>query len=279
MILVTGATGNVGGAALRWLVDGGHAVRAGVRDVGAALPAGAQPVRLDFEDPRTWPGALDGVTHLLLVRPPALSDMDRTLLPFIDAGTALQHVAFLSVAGADTNPAIPHAKVEAHLRASPVGFTFLRAGFFSQNLLGPYRDDIREDGRLFVPAGKGRAAWVDARDVGEAGALALLDPTTRGQAWLLTGPEALDFDAVAAILTDELGQPIVYTAANPVFYAKHVALRRGQPWTAAAVMTLLHLAIRFGDETALAPTLRERLGRPPRTVRDLVREHREHWLR
>jgi uncharacterized protein YbjT (DUF2867 family) len=279
MILVTGATGNVGGAALRWLVAGGHAVRAGVRDLGAALPAGVEPVCLDFEDPGTWASALDGVTHLLLVRPPALTDMAATLLPFLDAAPALQHVAFLSVAGAGTNPAIPHAKVEAHLRASAVGWTFLRAGFFSQNLLGPYGDDIREDDRLFVPAGKGRAAWVDARDVGEAGARALLDPTTKGQVWLLTGPEALDFDAVAAILTEELGRPIVYTAANPLFYAKHVALRRGQPWSAAAVMTLLHLAIRFGDETALAPTLRERLGRPPRTVRDLVRESRARWAR
>lgn len=279
MILVTGATGNVGGAAVRWLVQAGHPVRAGVRDLHAALPEGASPVRLDFEDPGTWPAALDGVTHMLLVRPPAISDVASTLLPLLDAGSSLEHVAFASVMGVEDNPAIPHAKVEAHLRASGVGWTMLRAGLFSQNLLGAYRADIREDDRLFVPAGKGRAAWVDARDVGEVGARALLDPDTRGQAWDLTGPEALDFDAVAAILTDEIGRPIVYTAANPVFYAKHVALRRGWPWSAAAVMTLLHLAIRFGDEPVLAPTLRERLGRPARSVRDLARESRQHWLR
>jgi len=277
-VLVTGATGNVGRAALDALVARGVPAVAAVRPGSAAdLPTPTVP--LDFADPATWPAALDGVDRLFLLRPPAISDVGPTLNALVDAAAdQLEHVVFLSVAGAEKNAVIPHAKVEAHLRAGPVPWTFLRAGFFAQNLCGPYRADIRDDDRIYVPAGRQPVSWVDTRDLGEAAAAAFLRDDARGAAWLLTGPEARTFADVAASLTRHLGRPIRYVPASIVGYLRHLR-GQGLPWGPALVYTVLHTAIRFGAEARVDPTLGDVLGRRPRTIDDTIRDHLDLWQR
>jgi uncharacterized protein YbjT (DUF2867 family) len=259
---VTGARGNVGRPTV-------EALRARGVDVVAA----GVDVPFDFRDPTTWERALDGVDRLFLLRPPAISQVGLTLNALVDRAR-VEHVVFLSVVGAATNSIVPHAKVEAHLRAGPTPYTLLRAAFFAQNLTGPYRDDIREDGRVYVPAGAGAAAWVDTRDLGEVAAIAFLDPSARNAAWTLTGAEAVPFAQVAAALSDELGRPIRYEAASIPGYLRHLTGRRGLPLAQALVYLALHLGIRFGGEATVDPTLARVLGRPPRTVRDTIRDHR-----
>lgn len=246
----------------------GQAALAALSAEGA--DARARPV--DLDDPATWSAALQGVTGLLIERGAGDGAPVDPLASLVDAAPAGAHVVFVSTDGAESNPALPQGRLEAHLRASGRPWTMLRAALPCQHLGDACRQDIVEDDRLFVPAGKGGVAWVDARDVGAVAARALRDPAARGATWRLTGREVLDFDAVAAILSDELDRPIAYTAANPVFYAKHLALRRGRTWEQAGELTLLHLGIRFGDPPALDPTLQQQLGRPPRTVRDYVRD-------
>lgn len=275
VLLVTGATGNVGSAALAALRADGVPLRAAVF---ATPVSGVPSVALDFTRRETWGPALEGVDRLFLVRPPALSDVRRTLVPFLDfARQQLQHVVFLSVVGADAHRFIPHAKIEAWLVRSGIPYTFLRAGFFAQNLTGPYRDDIRDDDRLYVPAGDGRVAWVDTRDLGEAAARAFADPAGRNVAWTLTGGESIGFREVAAVLSEELGRPIRYDAAGLPGYLRHLLRKRGQPFGQAVVFAVLHLAIRSGGQGEVDPTLARVLGRPPRTIRDTVRDHVRLW--
>lgn len=282
-VLVTGATGNVGQAALQALQALGVPVRAAVRP--GPPPDGlaaVETVGLDLTEPATWEAALAGVDGLFLMRPPAISDMGPTLNAFVDRGLSmgLRRVAFLSVSGAEKNRIIPHAAVERHLRGlgERVAWTFLRAGFFAQNLCGAYREDIRDDDRLFVPAGAGQVAWVDTRDLGEAAARALLDPAAVGVAWRLTGPETRTFGEVAAILSEVLERPIRYEPASILAYLRHQRQQRGQPWAPAAIYTALHLAIRWGGEATVDPTLEQVLGRRPRTIRDTIRDHRDLWM-
>jgi uncharacterized protein YbjT (DUF2867 family) len=277
-ILVTGATGNVGGGLASVLQARGIPFVAGVRPCSPEVD-GMPTVPLDFEDPRTWDAALEGVDRLFLVRPPAISDVGPTLNAFVDHGAAqLAHIVFLSVAGAEKNTFIPHAKVEAHLRAGSVPWTFLRASFFAQNLCGAYREDIRDDDRLFVPAGHAGVSWVGTRDLGEAAANAFTDPDAREAAWTLTGRETRTFDEVAALLSRHLDRPIRYARPSVLRYLWHLR-RRGLPWGAASVYAVLHTAIRFGAEDRLDPTLGRVLGRPPRTIEDTIRDHLPLWRR
>ena len=231
-VLVTGATGNVGREVVRALRARGISVRAADRQptrCAAIFEAdGVTSVRLDLRDSSTFAAAVEGCSALFLLRPPAISDVKATLNPFVDVARerGVRHVVFLSVAGAGKNTLVPHHAVEVHLAARSDDWTVLRPGFFAQNLGDAYRRDIVEDDRLFVPAGRGRVAFVDVRDVAEVAAAALCDPASHAaKAYTLTGPAAVSFKDAAAILTEALGRTIRYDRASIASYALHLHRR------------------------------------------------------
>lgn len=283
-ILVTGASGNVGAPLLRRLHEAGASVRVGARRPDAGdWPEGVEVVRFDFCDRGSFAPALADVERLFLLRPPAISAVETSLLPCIDTAheAGVEQVVFLSVVGADRARFIPHAKVEAHLEASAVRtWTFLRAGFFAENLADTYAPDIVADDRIYLPAGSGRAAFVAAEDLAAVAALALRapldDPRFDRRALALTGPEALDFDEVAALLSRILGRRIGYQRASAFGFYRHLRARglaRGQ----ALVITALHVGLRFGQAEAVDRTLAELLDRPPRTLAEWIADHRDHF--
>lgn len=281
-VLVTGATGNVGRTVVHALLRRGIHVRAG-SSTPARLGAGREPnletVRLDFWDAATFSSAVEGCDGLFLLRPPAIAQVRRTLLPLLGAArrAGVRHVVFLSVQGAERNRFIPHHAVERALIAGPGGFTLLRPGFFVQNLGDAYRQDISLDARLYVPAGDGRVAFIDTRDIAEVAALCLADPTLHDrQAYTLTGAQALSFHEVAALLSRALARPIHYEPASVLGYALHLR-RRGASLPQAAVLCALHVGLRFGQAERIDPTLGHLLGVPPRTLQDYISEHLERW--
>ena len=280
-VLVVGASGNVGGAVVRSLLDAGLPARAAGTDPAALrrrLP-GVPSVRLDLHDPSTFAAALEGAGGLFLVRPPAISTVGPTLNALIDVAGELgtPHVVFASVAGADTNRVVPHHRVETHLRASGLSWTILRPGFFAQNLADAYRSDIVGADRIVLPAGRGRAAFVDVRDLGDVAAAVFADPAAhRGAGYTLTGPQALDFDQVAAVLERELGRAIHYEPTTVLGYLRHL-VRQGLPAAPALVQTILHTGLRRGQAQTVDPTLARLLGRPGRTLEQYVHDHAATW--
>ncbi len=281
-ILVTGATGNVGREVVRSLRAAGLPVMAAERDVArvkAAFGDDVQAVRLDYLEPATFAVA-EGARGLFLLRPPAIADVERTLNPFVDEARrrGVRHVVFLSVTGADQNVLVPHHAVERHLVQAD-GWTILRPGFFAQNLGDAYRQDIVEDDRIYVPAGDGRVAFVDVRDLGELTAQIFVTPGDHDRrGYTLTGPEAIDFTAVAATLTEAIGRRIRYEPASVAGYVRHLRAR-GMPWGQVAVQAVLHVGLRFGQAAHVDPTLGSLLGHRPRTLRDYVRDGERTWAR
>lgn len=280
--LVTTGLGNVGGQVARACSERGLAMRVTDRDprkLGARFPR-AEAGRLDFLDRATWAPALAGCDRVFLLRPPPIGDMATTLLPFVDAAYAagVAHIVFLSVAGAERMTWVPHRKVELHLIASGRGYTLLRPGFFAQNLQDAYRRDLVEDSRLYLPAGAGRVAFLDVQDVGDVAACVLADPARfAGQALTLTGPAALTFDEVAALLTARLGRTIRYQPASVFGYARHLRRRRGLTWTQIVVQTVLHVGLRRGDAERVEPTVARLLGREPRGLAAYLDDALDTW--
>ncbi|MDC7122769.1 NmrA family NAD(P)-binding protein [Cellulomonas fimi] len=279
-VLVVGAGGNVGGAVVRSLTRDGVPVRAAATDPRRlTTPPGVETVRLDLLDPSTFAPAVRGAGALFLVRPPAIARVGPTLNALLDiaAEEGVDHVVFSSVTGADRNRVVPHHRVETHLQASGLPWTILRPGFFAQNLADAYRDDIVADSRILLPAADGTAAFVDVRDVGDVVAVVLADPDAhRGAGYVLTGPRALGFDEVAAILTRELGRPVTYEPTSALRYLRHVR-RQGRPFAQAVVQTVLHTGLRRGQAETVDPTLERLLGRPGRTLEQYVHDHRDVW--
>ncbi|MGY1607963.1 NmrA family NAD(P)-binding protein [Geodermatophilus sp. SYSU D00700] len=279
-VLVAGATGTVGGEVVRRLAALGADVRAGARDperAAAALPAGVSTVRLDLEDAGSWPAALDGVEALFVLRPPDVARVER-LQPFLDAVVAagVRRVVVLSVQAAGRNPLLPHRALEKRVEATGLAWTHLRPANFYQNLLTVHREEIRDRSRISVPAGNGRTAHVDVRDLAEVAAAALTGPGHEGRAYELTAREAPTFAEIAATLSAVLGRPVVYPHPGVVAFARE-KLGEGTPPGMVLVMTLLFSTSRLGLAARTTGDLARLLGREPTTLRQFVEDHADAW--
>ena len=280
LVVVTGALGNVGAGVVAALA--GRDVDVRVADINETALAERFPdcdrVVLDFTDPSTFDAVVAGAQRLFLIRPPAISRVSNTINPIIDAAQdhGVQHVVFSSVAGAESNRIVPHHRIEAHLIASSMAWTMLRPGFFDQNIATAYRQDIVEDDRIYVPAGNGFVAFIDARDIGEVAAVCLTEDGHEMQGYHLTGPQAVAFDQVAALLSDQLGRTITYQPASIFGYFRHL---RGQGLVLphAVVQTILHTGLRKGDAEAVTSTVPDLLGRPARSLSEYVADYRDRW--
>src|SRR5882762_9236357 len=142
-VLVTGATGTIGRDVARRLSEKGASVRAGVRDQAKArkqLGADIALAPFDFENKKTFSGALEGVEKVFLL-PPLLSNQLEVANAFIDAAkrAGVRHIVKLSVIGVDdeTRPTAVkwHGANEQHIRESGLMFTFLRPNSFMQNFI------------------------------------------------------------------------------------------------------------------------------------------------
>lgn len=289
VILVTGAAGNVGRHIVHHLIEAGATARAAGRTPAAdptqpvAGAAGSvHQVPFGFTDPTTWPAAFEGVHTMFLLRPPAISNVRRDLLPAVAAArqAGVRHVVFLSLQGAHRLRVVPHAKVEAWLQTSGLDWTFVRPSFFTQNLSTTHATDIRDHDRIIVPAGAGRTAFVDVADVAAVAAAALLDPGEhRGRAWTVTGPEALTYTEVAEILTRVLGRTITYTRPGLLRYYRHARQALGMPAGLAAVTAAIYTTARFGLAAGLTDDVRRVTGHDPLDVQATVRREQAAWTR
>jgi uncharacterized protein YbjT (DUF2867 family) len=277
VLLVTGATGTTGGAVLRALAERGVQARGLVREpsrAGDVSDLGAEPAIGDLGDPGSLRPALDGVERAYLVSPagPQQAEYEQAFLEAArEAGVA--HVVKLSVLGAAEDAPVRfargHARVERALRDSGLAWTVLRPNGYFQNALAWTRG--LRDGRFHAPVPDAAYSAVDARDVGEAAALALTTDGHAERAHELTGPEALSIRAQAARL---LGEEVAVEEV-PVADLRAALVAGGVPaWNAEGLAELLeHYAA--GGAAEVSGDLEALLGRPPRTLDDFARDHEE----
>ncbi len=274
-VLVTGATGTVGRHVVSELADRDCAVRAGLRTPGDApsdVSATADVVAFDFERPETWGPTLSEVDGVFLVRPPGVDAA--TVGEFAEAAArvGVERVAYLSTLGAEKNVLVPHHRIEKRVAATDAGHTFLRASFFMQNLLEVHRPDIVEHDEIFVPAGRGKTSFVDARDVGAVAATVLTEPGHENRAYDLTGPEALDYGAVAAIFSDVLDRKVTYPEPSLVAFGLRMA-RRGTPLGFVVLMCGIYTTARLGFADRVTSDAERILDREPRRMRTFVEDY------
>lgn len=280
-IFVTGATGTVGSSVVAELRALGEPVVAGTRRSPdeARLPAGTSTRLFDFSMTRDeMYAALAGCDRLFLMRPPAIADVERRLFPLIDAarGAGVRHIVFLSLQGVQMNRRTPHHAVETYLRKTRAPYTFLRPNFFSQNLSDTYARRIRERGEIFVPAGRSRTAFIDARDIGRVAAKVFTSPGHIGKAYTLSGEESLSYRRVAEIMTQELGRHIVYTNPSEQEYLDALAAE-GAPQEYLDVQKMIHRVVRRNISAFPNRMVRKLTGTPATPFAQFVRDSAEAW--
>ncbi|WP_223198602.1 NAD(P)H-binding protein [Solihabitans fulvus] len=261
MILVTGATGNVGRNVLAQLLDAGETVRVTSRNpAGAEFPSGVEVVRADLTEPATLPAALNGVDRAFLFPTPGHAG------GFLDAATAagLERVVLLSAAAVSDQDGGAlgdrHAAVEQAVTASGLAWTFLRPGPFMVNDLR-WAPAIRATGVVRAPYGRAVSAPIDERDIAAVAVHALLEDGHEGRAYELTGGEPLSTQERVRILGDVLGRELTFQE-QPTEEARQELLDSHVPVEVAnAVLALFAAMVDATPE--LSPWVREVTGRAP----------------
>ena len=158
-------------------------------------------------------------------------------------------------------------------------WTVLRCGFFMQNLhrkISTHGEDIA-NGELFIPAGRGRTTFIDARDAAAVAALALSHPEAhRNSVHHLTGPAPLTMTEAASALSAELGHRVVYTNPGLIRFARRLR-RRDVGWDTIAFMSAVYTLTRLGRNQELTDEVHGLLGRPPRTLAEFVHDNAWRW--
>jgi uncharacterized protein YbjT (DUF2867 family) len=277
-ILITGATGNVGSRLVHHLVDSGQTVRAMVHDPAHAVRVAREGVDLayaDFADPISLRAALDGVDRVFLACG-NVPDQVASECALVDAAadSGVRRIVKLSARGAATDAPVAywhaHAVIEEHLRASGVPAVILQPGFLMTNLLAA-ADHVREQGMLFAPAGEAPIAMIDPSDVAAVAAVALTSDGHEGT-HVLTGPEAISYSQVAAVLTEVVGRSVGY-ADIPPEAAVPALVQAGLPTFAAEQVVAVFGELRAGAQSRTTRAVETLTRRAPRPFATFARDH------
>jgi uncharacterized protein YbjT (DUF2867 family) len=271
MILVTGATGSIGGEVARILHARGQKTRVLVRDPqrAAGLPTGIERVTGDLSRPETLAPALEGVDRVFLME--ASHGSEHTAAMATAATRAgVRHIVDLSSMGVTFQP-MPamgrwHADREDILTASGAEVTFLRPSTLMTNALW-WLPSIRARGMVVDPIGPGRLSSVDPADVAEVATVALTGDGHAGQAYVLTGSELLTVKDQVAILSEVLGREIGYTEQTPREAAEARRAQGAPPQLVDASRELNEL-FRADRIAFLSGEVQRLTGRAPRTFRN-----------
>lgn len=294
MIVVTGATGNVGSALVTRLAAEGHAVRALTRDPGRARtkwPEGVTGVRADFSVPATtaeWEELCAGATSLFLHIGATGGSAEGFVAAAVRAG--VRRIVVLSSGaitgddgeggangandGNDANPiAAHHLPAERAVRSSGAEWTLLRPNAFAVNALA-YAPQIRAGDAVRGPYAHAAMAPVHERDIADVAARALLDDGHHGAVHRLTGPEAVTTAGQIELIGAALGRPLRFEEV-----AEETAAKELYPHMPAPFLRVMldALAASVDAPPEITTAVEDVTGAKGRTFAQWARDHAEDF--
>ncbi len=285
-LLVTGASGHLGQRVIELLLASGHQqIIATTRTPEKLAHFGEQGVtvrRADFEDVETLPDALAGADRMLLISTDALDRPGRRLQQHKNAVQAaetagVKHVLYTSIPNPTPDSPIfvvpDHLGTEQALEQSGLSWTFLRNNLYTSYVLGGIKPAL-ESGFLVSATGDGKAAFVTREDCAQVAAAALASSTTENQKLDVTGPEAISYADLAAVISDVFGKPITF---KPVTVEQKVAgmVQAGLPEPLARGLSTFDLGISQGRLANVSSVVQDLTGQTPMSVREFLIASRE----
>jgi uncharacterized protein YbjT (DUF2867 family) len=277
MILITGASGNVGKAVLAEVARSCQKHRAMYRskEDAAKAPAGTEAVIADFADKQSLAAALRGVESLYLVCSPIreLVELEGNAIEASEAAGVRRIVLNSALGAGDYPKSFPswHRKVEDKLKATKLTYCILRPNSFLQNILTYFAPSIRVQGAFYSSVGNARTSFLDVRDIATVAAKALAGGQHDGKTYELNGPEALTYTEVAEKISQHAKIPTKYVDI-PVDAQRKAMLDQGMPdWQVTALLDL-QAYYTSGKGGSVDAVLQGVLGRPPITIDRFLEE-------
>jgi NAD(P)H dehydrogenase (quinone) len=229
--------------------------------------------RADFDEPDALAEAFSGAHRVLLI---SALDFERRIGQHRAAVEAaknagVRHVIYTSIPEPETNPAAAspsHYATELALRDSGLAWTFLRNSLYSDFQI-PVVAQAIESGQLVTSAGEGRVAYVSRADCAAAAAAVLVQDGHEGQAYDVTGPEAIGPRDLAELAAGLGGRPVEVVAVDDdALVAGMIA--NGVPEAAAPIILSFVVAAREGFLDGVSSSVEDLTGKPPTSLREVV---------
>jgi uncharacterized protein YbjT (DUF2867 family) len=273
MIVITGATGNVGRLLTASLVGAGHVVTAVARGTSAGLPGGPGiiPVATDLtasSAAQSLAVSMAGAEALFLIVPGSGAGVDAPALLEAARTAGVRRVVLLSSQAVGSRPgAVAYASmaaIEAAVTRSGLEWTILRAGGLATNAFA-WAPAVRTRQTVFAPYGDVALPAIDPLDLAEVAAAALTGHRHLGQAYVLTGPEATTPRQRTQSIATAIRQRLAFMEVSP-----HDARDQMLSFMPAPVAdaTLAILGHPTPEEARVSPDVEKILGRPGRSFAD-----------
>jgi uncharacterized protein YbjT (DUF2867 family) len=262
MIVVTGATGNVGRPLVLALIAAGEQVTAVSRRISAPdVPAGARHQQADLVEPKSLAPALDGAEALFLLTSGDFVSAGGNVSDVLDVARAggIRRVVLLSSQGVATGS--HPSTLEDPVTQSDLEWTLLRPGGFHPNTL-MWAETVRAQRMIAAPFGDVALPTIDPIDIADVAAVALRDAGHVGEAYELTGPAPISPRQQAMAIADALGEPVRFVEQCRAEARAQMLRFMPEPIVEA---TLDILGTPKPAEQRVSPNVKQILGRPPRT--------------
>nr|WP_316655811.1 SDR family oxidoreductase [uncultured Gellertiella sp.] len=270
-VLVLAATGTIGSKVVQGLVNRGERVKAASRS-GSAV-GGAQGVSLDLANPASLDAALADVDRVFAIVPAGYLDPVGLLAPVFDTAEARRiKIVLMTVMGVDADENNPYRKLERRLENSGLPHAIIRPNWFADNFHTYWREGLRH-GVIGLPAASGKTSFIDTRDIADSAVAALTNPAFDGQAFNLTGPQALGYAEAAEILGSVAGKAITY---QPVDDDSFIAMLTGAgvPEAYARFLAAIFHPVREGWTATITGDVEKLTGHAPRSLQTYASDHR-----
>jgi uncharacterized protein YbjT (DUF2867 family) len=278
-ILVTGASGRTGRAAIAAIARRGGKVRAFIRraEVADELKAlgAAETVLGDLMDRDALARAVGGAGQILHICPPMHPQEDVLAATMIDlaAHANVDRLVLYSVLHPLLSDVPHHARklaAEQRLVDSGLPYTILQPGRYMQHLVPIWKSVLATGVHAMPFSASAKFSVVDLADLAEAAALVLTKDGHESATYQLAGPQPLSQQDMAAVLTDLLGRPI-RAEAKPLDEMLRDARAAGMPAERIETMRLMNVHYDSHGLVGNPNVLAWLLGRPPGTFADFVR--------
>jgi NAD(P)H dehydrogenase (quinone) len=272
MIVVTGASGYIGGRAVALLAQRGLPVTALGRDeerLRKAISPGLPLAIADYDDPPALDRAFAGATKLLFIAGDGFAaDIVRQHANVIAAAnrSAIAQVVFTSIIDlAESSPfyfAPVYRDAEQRLRTSRFASSIIRCGLFSDFILSHWLQE-RE---ISLPLADARIAPISRDDVAAAAVHALLHETD--PIWPLTGAQSYGMAEIALAMTRVTGATFTYRPCSPEDYVQRIAKEKEPPWPEA--FSSMCASIVQGRFAGTSTRFTGLMSRPPESLDDFL---------
>lgn len=284
LITVTGSSGTIGTELVNILSNAGAPVRAVLRNSSRirTLP-GVVWLQADLSDDKLLDAVLAGTNRLFVLTGNDFG-FGKTQINIIRAAERLgiEHVVKLSALGATPRTrsplALEHWQTEQVLEATSMGWTILRPHAFMQNWLGEVAETVRKEGVIYAAIGEGKVPFIDARDIAAVAAEALLHPEKHNQKhYVLTGEEAVGYDALAGAISRAIDKPVVYKSISMDEMRERMEKQGMQPKMIESYLALAAYQKAGGATERVSYDVKDILGRVPRSIVNFANDYKRYF--